>query len=75
MAGDQPVDKHTEADPFAKVAFLGVGVTHETLLEVAAKVFNESVEEGLDTYHATLAVVFDNGALHPGMFSLISGAE
>lgn len=75
MVWDQPGEKHTEPDPFAEVAFPRLGVTHETLLEVAAKVSDESVKEGLETYNATLAVVFDNGALHPGMFSLISGAE
>lgn len=70
------VDKKlTKANPFTKVKCLWFRSTHEPLLKVAAKVADQAIKEGLKTHNTALGIVLDDGALHAGMFDLISRAE
>lgn len=42
---------------------------------MTTKVVDQTIKEGLKTHNTALGIVLDDGALHTGMFDLISRAE
>lgn len=66
---------HTEGNPIAEVAYGVVDTIHEAVLKVITEITDHGIHERFKTHDTALRVVLDDGTLHPGMFSLVSGTE